>query len=144
MGTVFAKNLFRLSFAFFCVGIAFSKPALSDTSKKVEDLFIWKVSDELKLSTKQEQQFSKMIRDLGAQKAEISEKIQKNILALSLKKGKGLRVALTDYKKSLKELNQINLREIELIEGQFGPEKAAQYIQLKQTLAEQIKSALSR
>ncbi len=58
------------------------------------------------------------------------------------KKDKALKSILSDYKKTIKELQNLQLKEIEFMEKNFGLEKAALYLQLKQNLSDEIRSAL--
>ncbi len=52
--------------------------ATTESTKKnqIEDIFIWKISDELQLSAKQEKQFDDIHRSLNKKKSELSEQIK--------------------------------------------------------------------
>jgi hypothetical protein len=45
----------------------------------LEDIFIWKMSDELKLTAKQEKQFTEISKSLNKKKSELNKKIQEAV-----------------------------------------------------------------
>jgi hypothetical protein len=122
---------------------------------KFEDLFIWKVSDELKLSVPEEKSFSDLIRSLNQKKASLSDQIQDTLKKIaaggtapematgkSSVHKKSMDKILNEYRSELKALNNLNVEEIDQVKKILGSEKAAQYLVLKNDLANQLRSKL--
>lgn len=126
--------------------ISFSTHAeeIHTNSHKFEDLFIWKISDELKLSVPDEKAFSDLIRKLNQKKADLNEQVQATLKKLSESKDKKEREKnLTEYKTQVKKLGQIAIDEVDQIKKALGEEKAAKYFVLKNELANQFKARLA-
>lgn len=115
------------------------------TNHKFEDLFIWKVSDELKLSVPEEKSFSDFIRGLNQKKSQLNDQIQETLKKLSAttSQKKATDQLVAQYRTQLKALNNLNVEEIDQIKKILGSEKVAQYLVLKNDLATQLKAKLS-
>jgi hypothetical protein len=124
--------------------------ASSDVETKktyIEDIFIWKMSDELKLSAQEEKSFTEIHKNLNKQKAELNKKIQeitvnqgqsvsfltKSQLETNLKK---LRKLITDY-------NQLSLNEFDSMKKLLGSIRFSAYLQIKSELNNKVKSMLT-
>lgn len=109
---------------------------------RVEDLFIWKISEELKLSVKEEKEITNLIKDLNDKKAAVSEQIQKIIfeMAKSPEKNKKL---LLDYRLALKRYNDISIEELDRLQKILSAEKSTQYFVVKSDLSQKIRSVLA-
>ena len=55
----------QLRIIFFIILITSIKIFAANKAKQVEDLFIWKISDELRLSVREEKSFSDLIRKIN-------------------------------------------------------------------------------
>lgn len=116
----------------------------SNKAKQVEDLFIWKMSDELKLSAKEEKSFSMIIRQLNKEKHDLTSQMDQ--LTIELKEQKDLKKnqqILKKYKVSLQKYGLTSIQEIEKIEKLLGSERTAKYIVLKNEFTTKLKQLLS-
>lgn len=136
----------KCGFILFFVIIEIShalSPNLVFAKNKTEEIYIWKLSDELKLSTKEEQTFSEYIRDINKKRMTINQSIQENILQMSKVKSKNEQEKLLNQHKSLlKKFSELNLDEVEKISKLLGPEKGVQYFVLKNEMNSRFKELL--
>lgn len=101
-------------------------------SNKIEDLIIWKFSDELKLSAIEERKFVKFFQELSAKKSKLEKKNSELIEKLKEVKTKAeLEKSLKAFKKNASLIEHLSIEEVEQIEKLFGAEKARQYLVLK-------------
>lgn len=105
----------------------------------LEDIFIWKMSDELKLTANEEKQFTDIHRALNKKKSELNKKIQESIQSLKEKDGEA---ALKAYKKLIQDYNQLSITEFDSIKNLLGAKKFISYIKIKNELTSKVKSIL--
>lgn len=105
----------------------------------LEDIFIWKMSDELKLTANEEKKFTEIHRSLNKKKSELNKKIQESIAGLKEKDGEQ---ALKAYKKLIQDYNQLSITEFESIKGLLGAKKFISYLKIKNELTSKVKSIL--
>lgn len=112
------------------------------TSKKnyLEDIFIWKISDELKLSPKEEKLFSETTKKLNKKKFELMKEIQASVATFGDKTGEG---DLKKYRHLLQEYNQLSVEEFDSVKKIFSPQKMVQYLKVKSELNTKMKSLLA-
>jgi len=130
--------------------ILFSLPlavqsAAAPTVKKnsVEDIFIWKVSDELKLSAADEKKFADIHRDLNKQKMQLATQLQK--LSFQSKENPQLPQSkasdiIKSYKKTLIAYNNLSVQELDQMKALLGDKKYLDYLALKQDINLKLKS----
>lgn len=138
--------MFKISFLLFVLFTSriFAANEVDNKKNHVEDIFIWKISDELKLSTQEEKQFTDIQKNLNKQKFELNKKIQDSIQSIQntdQDKNK-LTDILKEHRKLITQYNQISLDEFDQIKKLFGATKFAKYIQIKSELNTKIKSIL--
>lgn len=104
----------------------------------IEDIFIWKMSDELKLTAQEEKKFSEIHKNLNKQKAELNKKIQDTTQQLSDNPilAKTLRKAIVEY-------NQLSLTEFDSMKKLLGAKRFTIYLQFKSELTNKVKSLLT-
>lgn len=105
----------------------------------LEDIFIWKMSDELKLTASEEKKFTEIHRTLNKRKSELNKKIQESIINL---KDKDNEQSLKAHKKLLQEYNQLSITEFDLIKSLLGSKKFISYLKIKNELTSKVKSIL--
>lgn len=105
----------------------------------LEDIFIWKMSDELKLTVQEERKFTDINKQLNRKKSEINRKIQSSIQNLSLN---GTEESLNAHKKLIQEYNNISVAEFESIKKLLGTRKFIDYLKIKNDLTTKVKSIL--
>lgn len=116
----------------------------AESRSRVEELFLWKISDEMKLSVPEEKSFSELIRGLNQKKATANGKIQGVLLKLSKSTSrKEKEKLLAEHRRLLKEYNGYSLDEVDGIQKLFGTDKSAQYFVLKNDLTVRLKNLLA-
>lgn len=105
----------------------------------LEDIFIWKMSDELKLTAQEEKQFTEINKSLNKKKSEINKKIQDYVQNL---KETDSELTLKNYKKLIQEYNQITISEFDSIKKLLGTKKFINYLKIKNELTSKVKSIL--
>jgi predicted transcriptional regulator len=105
----------------------------------LEDIFIWKMSDELKLSAKEEKAFTEALKKLNKEKSELNKKIQ--MMADDLNENTS-EATLKSYKKLIQDYNQCSIKEFESVQKILGNKKLVQYIKVKNELSNKMKSIL--
>lgn len=105
----------------------------------LEDIFIWKMSDELKLTAQEERQFTDINKQLNRKKSEINRKIQSSVQGLSESDSDN---ALKKHKKLIQEYNEISVSEFESLKKLLGTKKFISYLKLKNELNTKVKSIL--
>lgn len=107
---------------------------------QLEEIFVWKVSDELKLSIDQEKKFSEIMKKIGDKKLRFNSEVT-DALAQMGDKAKAP-AALKKYRQSLEQLQKLNLEEFDEVRKLFGEEKTAQYFKIKSDVTSKIKALL--
>ena len=105
----------------------------------LEDIFIWKMSDELKLSAKEEKSFTEILKKLNKEKSDLSRKIQ--MMADDLNDNTS-EATLKTYKKLIQDYNNCALKEFEAVQKLLGNKKFVQYLKVKNELSNKMKSIL--
>lgn len=115
----------------------------SPKKSQIDDVFLWKVSDQLKLSLKKEKELSEILKNSNQAKASLNLKIQDTIDSLSkIKEEKKRKLLLSEYRRQLKAHSDLNLKELDQLQKVLGEKDLAQYLVLKQEFAEKIKNLL--
>ncbi len=105
----------------------------------IEDIFIWRMSDELKLTADEEKKFTEIQKRLNKQKAELNKQIQEVTASLEIATEKKLKT----LRKSIKEYNQISLDEFDAMKKLLGSKKFALYLQVRSDLTNKVKTLLT-
>lgn len=121
----------------------FAQSAPTPKKNSVEDIFIWKVSDELKFSASEEKKFSDIHRELNKQKIQLATQLQK--LSFQSKEDPQLSKAraaevIKDYKKTLTAYNNLSLQELDKVKALLGDKKFLDYLAIKQDINLKLKS----
>ena len=105
----------------------------------LEDIFIWKMSDELKLTAHEEKDFTEISKILNKNKSELNHKIQEQTQLLTENSTES---ELKQFKKLLQQYNEISIVEFDSIKKLLGPKKFINYIKIKSELNSKMKSIL--
>lgn len=113
--------------------------------QRIQEIFIWKVSDQLDLNEKKEKELQDIVFTLSKQKrdasAEMSNLIEKIKQSSSVEeKGK----LIVSYENALKKYNAANVYEINKLGKIFTTEQLAEYLVLKKELTEKLKMVLNQ
>lgn len=128
------------------MGLGFTVNSIAIAAEKrnqLEELLIWKLSDELKLSPAEEKKFTDIVRQLNAKKAELNQSLQTSVEKLG--KAKSLKEKdeeLTRYRKVVQSFGRLGEEEFDKLKPVLGSERLAQYLVIKQDLANRIKTML--
>ena len=126
----------------FNLFFTFPTSAETDTQvKKFEDLFIWKISDELKLTPKEEAVVSEVIKESNQKKAATNSELEG--LYKKLKEDAtdaNRKVTFNKIRSTLKTQLAITLDELDRLNKGMGLKKLGQYLELKRDLSEKIKA----
>lgn len=126
------------------MGLGFTVNSLAaEKRNQLEELLIWKLSDELKLSPAEEKKFTDIVRQLNTKKAELNQSLQTSVEKLG--KAKSLQEKdeeLTRYRKVVQSFGRLGEEEFDKLKPVLGSERLAQYLVIKQDLANRIKTML--
>ncbi|MFN3454441.1 MAG: hypothetical protein ACK41T_05720 [Pseudobdellovibrio sp.] len=125
--------------------VASAEKQKDETEKKnsVEDIFIWKMSDELKLTAKEEKKFSDIHKSLNKKKMQLQSDLQKYSYALKTNPNIGkneIELTIKKYRSTLSQLNNISLQEVDKMKNLLGANKFLQYLAIKQDITLKLKS----
>lgn len=108
----------------------------------LEDIFIWKMSDELKLSTQEEKKFTEIQKTLNKKKSEINKNIQESTRHLVTMNQKQLAQALKKYRQLIVDYNQLSVSEFDSVRKLLGDQRFVRYLDIKSDLTNKVKSLL--
>jgi len=110
---------------------------------QLEELFIWKLSDELRLGPAEEKKFAELVRGLNQKKLSGSQKIEEKTKALSsAKTDKDRESSLRALRKAHQDYNQLSVTELDEMKKLLGLERLVSYLEIKQELTAKVKSLL--
>lgn len=136
------KTLF-LTFL-ICLNSAFSVALAAEKRNQLEELLIWKMADELKLSTSEEKKFSELIRDINKRKSQFNQELLNSVEKMSkASTNKSKDEELTRYRKSLQSYSRMSEEEFDKLNLLLGTDRMVQYLQIKQDLTNRIKTMLT-
>ncbi|MGZ3772378.1 MAG: hypothetical protein ACXVCY_01510 [Pseudobdellovibrionaceae bacterium] len=131
---------------FLNAGLLFNPSAVFAAEKhnQLEELLIWKMSDELKLNSVEEKKFTDIVKSLNEKKSELNRSLQDSIEKMSKANPVKLKdQELSHYRKILQNYNRISEEEFDRLKPLLGSERMAQYLSIKQDLTNRIKTMLA-
>lgn len=132
--------LYKIIVLFFLVFTYFLQAEPDHQVKKFEDLFIWKISDELKLTPKEEDIVTKVIKESNLKKATTNAELESLYKKLKEATSDDVRKAtFSKIRSAHKAQLAITLGELDKLNKGIGLKKLGQYLELKRDLAEKIK-----
>lgn len=115
--------------------------------KRLEELFIWKMTEELKLPVEKEASFSEAVRSLNREKSKANSELASALedigRAQSVDKSKvraATEKAVKRYEKAWRSYGDLPLREVQRLKKILGPELLGQYLLAKAQMAEKLKA----
>ena len=109
--------------------------------KKFEDLFIWKISDELKLTPQEEAVVSEIIKSSNKKKTDSNIEIDSLNERLKAETTDAARkIVYAKLRSAHKVQLNITLEELEKLNKSIGLKKLGLYLEIKKDLADKIKS----
>lgn len=119
-------------------------PTAEKAKSRLEELFLWKISDNLSLSTNEEEQFRQNFKRLNEKKSKASQDLDRLMGELEKPQDKkALSQRLEEYSKSLSSYNNVQIEEAKIMRKTLGDKRFAQYLVLKRDLNQKLKNMLS-
>ncbi len=139
------KNYFLMS---VCLLVVLPPAYSQNDSRKsyLADIFIWKISEELKLTAAEEKKFTEIQKDLNLKKLELNKSIQSSIESFpSVKENSNRDIdkKLDRHYLLIKEYNQLALDEYQKMRKLLGPGRFLNYLKIKNDLTQKVKSLLA-
>lgn len=132
----------KLNRFIFCILLIFTSSSLH-AKNSLEELIIWKISDELKLPAETEKKFSETLRLFNNKKNETSQIIDGQINVLKkIESEKERQIWLDRYRKALVDYNSLVINEHDEIKKILGNHKFVKYLELKSDLNSRIKNLM--
>ncbi len=133
----------RLSLILSTTILLISAVSAAEKKNQLEELFIWKMSDELKLSALEEKKFTDTVRELNAKKATLNQEMTTSLDKITkLKETKDKETELTKYRKTLQNYGRVAEEEYDRLKPLLGTDRMAQYLLLKQDLLNRIRTMI--
>lgn len=109
--------------------------------RRLEEVFIWKMSEELRLSVEIEATFAEAIRALNREKHSANSEVSQSLAALGKSKSpKDRDLALKRYERAWRNYGELPIREVSRMRPILGSEKLGQYLVAKSQMAERLKA----
>lgn len=109
--------------------------------RRLEELFIWKMSEELKLSVETETPFAEAIRALNREKSAVNQELARALHEIEKANSpKEREAALKKYEKAWRQYGELPIKEINRMRPILGVEKLGQYLVGKSLMAEKLKA----
>ncbi len=105
---------------------------------------IWKISDELKLNSKEEEIFASVFKKLNQRKNELNRSMQETIAKSGPESEKETVLRLQVYLKQIQDYNKLSEEEFDELKKIFSPSRMIQYFKIKQDLSTRLKLILSQ
>lgn len=119
----------------------------AQSAQRLEDLFIWKVSDELKLSSLEEEEFASMLRGLNSKRKKLNDEIESLLRDFGqvskIQNENESSQKLREYERKIKQYSETQQEEIRKVEKVLGVRRAMVYFSLKNDLAFKIRQSLN-
>ncbi|KHD89844.1 MAG: hypothetical protein OM95_01940 [Bdellovibrio sp. ArHS] len=116
----------------------------AEKRNQLEELLIWKMSDELKLTPVEEKKFTDLVKELNRKKSDLNHEMQLSIE--KMQKATTTKVKedeLSKYRKNLQSYGRIGEEEFDKLKPLLGAERLVQYLVIKLDLTNRIKSMLT-
>lgn len=130
---------------FFIISIVLSSAGFAaEKRNQLEELLIWKMSDELKLSPVEEKKFTDAVKSLNEKKSDLNHSMQESITKMGkAATAKAKDEELNRYRKILQNYSRVSEEEFDRLKPILGAERMVQYLNIKQDLTNRIKTMLA-
>ena len=112
----------------------------------LEDIFIWKMTDELKLSVPEEKKFSSIQKNLNKQKLELNKALQDSVALLMQNQKQTvvkLNQQLNQHASYLEKYSRLASEELKEMRQLLGPRRLIEYLRIKSEINNKMKSLLA-
>jgi hypothetical protein len=122
-----------------------SETGIQKMRSRLEQLFIWRVSDRLHLSPEEEAKFSAEYKKLSEQRTQASAKMETILTKLGSEKSKSAKVKLlADYESVFKRYTEIQQDEMAAMKKLFDTDRLADYVLLKRDMRHRFRDVLAK
>lgn len=113
--------------------------------QRLEQLFVWRVSDRLQLTPTQETKFTEEFHKLSDERSKLSQELDSTLDQIDKEKENSDKSTklLSDYTSALKRYNTMQSKEMDVMGHLFGTKKMVQYVLLKREMTQKFKDLLS-
>ena len=113
--------------------------------KRLEELFTWRVSDRLQLSSEEEAKFTDQFKKLSDERAKLYQDMDAVLDKIDREKDNTANATklLGDYNSILKKMSQVQVKEMDVMTKLFGTKRMIQYVLLKREMTQRFKKVLS-
>ena len=113
--------------------------------QRLEQLFIWRVSDRLQLTPAEESKFTDEFHKLSEERAKLSQDLDVTLDQIDKEKDNSDKTSklLADYTSELKKYNSMQGKEMDAMSHLFGTKKMVQYVLLKREMTQKFRDVLS-
>ena len=135
-----------LGFAVFLPNWSFANTEnIPPKKNQVEDIFIWKMSDELRLTAAEEKKFSEIHKSLNQKKVSLQSELA--TLSYELRKKpsmskKEITLTVKKFKKTTQDYSQLSTLELSEMLNLLGERRFLEYIAIKQDISSKLKNLL--
>lgn len=110
---------------------------------QLEDLLIWKIADELKLTPEAEKKISDVIKSINKKKHDTNQEIEKlTTEIIKSEDEKSKTKAFNELRKKLQQHGMIAVEELEQVKAAIGVKKLGQYLEVKNDISEKVKNLI--
>lgn len=133
-----------LVYALSCLLLScFSSAIAAEKPNQLEVLFIWKMSDELKLNSAEEKVFTVIIKELNQKKNKLNQALQASLDKLVKSHSPKVKdQELVHYRKVLQDYSRVHEEEFDRLKPVLGSDRLVKYFVIKNDLTSRIKSML--
>lgn len=119
--------------------------AASDRNRqRLDELFIWKLSESLNLKPEEEAGLKRVMKEVKEVRAKRALELEETMKAMqSEKEAQKRRDLMTQYRAQLIRLNATQTEELDQLEQILGPDRMPDYVLAREKLLERIKGALA-
>lgn len=119
--------------------------AASDRNRqRLDELFIWKLSESLNLKPEEEAGLKRVMKDLKEVRAKRASELEETLKAMQTEKDvQKRRELMSQYRAQLVKLNASQTEELDQLEQILGSERMPDYVLARERLLERIKGALA-
>lgn len=112
--------------------------------KHLDELFIWKASEELKLRPEEEMKFTDIIRRSNTRRRQLAERMEATVKDLSYVTTKAdAERALARHREAIAESQKLQNTELDQLKALLGPVRMAKYLVVKNDLTDKLRALLS-
>ncbi len=122
------------------LGVTLQNPVERE-KRRLEELFIWKMCEELKLPVEVESSFAQAIRALNQEKSKSLADIEAALIAIEQAKTVAdSEKAVKRYEKAIRKFGDVPIREVSRLRRILGAERLSRYLVSKSQMAEKLKA----